>query len=571
MIIRVISRLFFSSILCYCTAKAQESSLHISEPYGSHTVGFRTWNTFDKSRSFSFDRNRPDLDPDKTIFRPIQVCVWYPSKTVGNSPMEYSGYFFLMAHETGKIDLSKTVKDSLLDNFLETEQVDMKILEKELRINMRAIEDAAPNITQKFPVLIYGPSWSSSAYENALLSEFLASHGYVVISSPSVGPEKRDMPISRIGVETQARDMEFLFSILDTLPNTDADRVAIGGFSLGGLSNVLMMARNSSVDAWIGIDPSVHEAYDFFEDSPYEDYRRFSKPALFINSLGYMNELPFYDKLVYSDAYMVNLPQLEHTDLASQFIKLFGSNDTKENVAVKVKGYNLMAKYVLAFLNGIFQEKLDYFEMTRKYFDSNQIDPSFAQIKTKKGLPKVEALFDRYTNGKVKDLVSFLDSTVPKEQHLIYPEADLQKLIFLAAQHNLSQTSKELMAWYKSNYKGAFHNKVLKHITFDQMLEFFLEVYRTNEKCDFDYYQLNHTAQLLSMGGKGEESLKYFILNTQLHPTNYQAYFNLGIGYFRMEDFEKARINFKRCLELNPDERFKGLANNFLSKSQDKK
>ncbi|WP_158594639.1 tetratricopeptide repeat protein [Ulvibacterium marinum] len=569
--ISVISRLLFYGILCYCTAMAQESSLSISEPYGNYGVGFQTFNILDKSRSFSLDRNSPGMGSDKTIFRPIQVCVWYPAEAVDKSPMKYDEYFFLMAHETGKIDLSKTSRDSLLENFLETEQVDTKILEKELKVNMRAIENAAPNTTQKFPVLIYGPSWSSSAYENALLSEFLASHGYVVISSPSVGPEKRDMPISRIGVETQARDMEFLFSILDTLPNADTDRVAIAGFSLGGLSNVLMMARNSSVDAWIGIDPSIHEAYDFFEDSPYEDYRRFSKPTLFINSLGYMNELPFYDKLVYSDAYMVNLPQLEHTDLASQFIKLFGSNDTKENVAVKVKGYNLVAKYVLAFLNGVFRDKLDYRDMTRKYFDSNQIDPSFTQIKTKKGLPKVEALFDRYIKGKVKNLVSFLDSTVSKEQHMIYPEADLQKLIYLAAQNNLSQTSRELMAWYKSNYRGAFHNKVLKHITFDQMLEFFLEVYRTNEKCDFDYYQLNHTAQLLSMGGKGEESLKYFILNTQLHPTNYQAYFNLGIGYFRMDDFEKARINFKKCLELNPDERFKGLAKDFLSKSRDKK
>lgn len=569
--INVVSLLLLYGILCCCTAMAQESSLTISEPYGSYTIGFRTWNTLDKSRSFTFDRNRPDLKPHKTIYRPIQVCVWYPAEAIDKNPMKYNEYFFLMAHETGKTELSKTLKDSLLDNFLKTEPVDVKILDKELKINMRGIKEAPPNTTQKFPVLIYGPSWSSSAYENALLSEFLASHGYIVISSPSVGPEKRDMPISRIGVETQARDMEFLFSILDTLPNADADRVAIGGFSLGGLSNVLMMARNSSVDAWIGIDPSIHEAYDFFEDSPYEDYRRFSKPTLFINSLGYMNELPFYDKLVYSDAYMVNLPQLEHTDLASQFIKLFVSNDTKESLSIKVKGYKLMTKYILAFLNGVLRDKLDYSEMTSRYFSPISIDTSFAQIKTKKGLPKVEVLFDRYTNGKVKNLVSFLDLTISKEQHMTYPEADLQKLIFLAAQNSLSQTSKELMAWYRSNYKGAFHNKVLKYITFDQMLEFFLEVYRTNEKCDFDYYQLNHTAQLLSMGGNGEESLKYFILNTQLHPKNYQAYFNLGIGYFRMEDFEKARINFKRCLELNPDERFKGLANDFLLKSQDKK
>ncbi|WP_299532566.1 hypothetical protein [Ulvibacterium sp.] len=569
--INAVSRLLLYGILYCCTAMAQESSLSISEPYGSHTVGFRTWNTFDKSRSFSLDSGRSDSGPHKTVYRPIQVCVWYPAEAVGLDPMKYTEYFFLMAHETGKTALSKTLKDSLMDNFLKIEPVDLKTLEKELKVNMRGIKEAPPKTTQKFPVLIYGPSWSSSAYENALLAEFLTSHGYVVISSPSVGPERREMPISRIGVETQARDMEFLFSILETLPNADTDRIAIGGFSLGGLSNVLMMARNSSVDAWIGIDPSIHEAYDFFEDSPYEDYRRFSKPSLFINSLGYMNELPFFDKLVYSDAYMVNLPQLEHTDLASQFIKLFGSNDTTENVAIKVKGYNLMTQYILGFLNGVFRDKLDYGDMTRQHFNTSNTDPSFVQIRAKKGLPKVDVLFNQYMEGKVTNLVSFLDASLSKEPYIPYPEADLQKLIFLVAEKDGVSAAKELMAWYQSNYKTAFHSKVLKHVTFDKMLDLFLEVYRRNEKCDFDYYELNHTAQLLSMGGKGEESLDYFILNTQLHPTNYQAYFNLGIGYFRMEDFGNAKFNFKKCLDLNPDERFKGLANDFLSKLQGNK
>jgi|GEM_PF-1225633 len=566
---KAIFHLYLGCVLGYCPALSQESSLTLSEPFGALQVGFKSYNTLDRSRSFSLAVGEADHNQEKTIYRPIQVCVWYPAVVSDEIPMKYEEYFFLKAHETGNATLTATARKKLLKDFLETEPVEAPILEKELKLDMRAIKDAAPLVTQKFPVLIYGPSWSSSAYENALLCEFLASHGYVVVSSPSVGPENRDMPISRIGVETQARDMEFLLSLVATLPNANTDSIAIGGFSLGGLSNVLMWARNTAVDAWIGIDPSIHEAYDFFKDSPYEDYSRFSKPSLFINSLGYMNELPFYDKLVYSDAYMVNLPQLEHTDLASQFIKLFGSNDTQENVRRKTKGYNLMAQYILAFLDGVFKTRLDYSQMTRKYFNAIHLDTSFVQIKTKKGLPKVDVLFERYTSGQVKDLVSFLDTSIGREPHKVYPETDLQKLIFLSAQNNDLASSKELMTWYRSHYPEAFHEAVLQYVSFDQMLQLFLEVYRTNEKCTFDYDQLNHTAQLLSMSGKGRESLPYFILNTQLHPTNYQAYFNLGIGYFRMNEFKNARIHFKKCLELHPNERFKGLAQDFLAKSQD--
>ena len=62
-------------------------------------------------------------------------------------------------------------------------------------------------------VLIYAPSDSSVSWENADLCEYLASHGYVVLASPSMGVSTRDMTDDLDGINAQARDISFLITL----------------------------------------------------------------------------------------------------------------------------------------------------------------------------------------------------------------------------------------------------------------------------------------------------------------------------------------------------------------------
>lgn len=555
-------------LFCFCgmqLASAQSSILDMELDYGNHAIGFQVHHLQDYSRNFTVDANGLVLDVSDFRSRPIQMCLWYPAQKTDQQSMSYEDYFFLQTSEIGKMDID-VAKQQFLNDYAQVEQVHPSILKSELAVQMEAVYHAAPIKSQKFPVVVYGPSWSSTAFENAMLCEFLASHGYIVVASPSVGPVDRSMPISRIGVETQARDMEFLLSRMHTFPSADTKKVAVAGFSLGGLSNVLMLARNASIDAWIGLDPSIHEAYDFFEQSPYGDYTRFSVPTLFINSLGYIGELPFYEKLVYSDAFVINLPKLEHTDLASQFIKLYSDPKDRKVVHKRTMGYTIVAQSTLTFLDGVLKENIGYGTLRSKLWNQNIGDSTFVQRKAKKGLPQVDAIFKKFQKEKSDAIIALLNQTKSKEGNTNYPEKDLQKLIYLSYTNARVPLAKTLMQWYKDVYPNAFHAKVLSHVDFDTMLEMFIALYQDNKAGDFNYYQLNHTAQLLSMGGKGPESLKFFVLNTQLHPKNYQAYFNLGIGYYRMNDFDKAETYFEHCLKLNPDARFKSLAEEFLAK-----
>src|SRR6202012_1362286 len=107
---------------------------------------------------------------------------------------------------------------------------------------MHAIRDA-PSEIGKYPVIIYSPSFSSVSWENADLCEYLASFGYVVIAAPAMGESARESMHSVAGAEAQARDVSFLVTFAQSLPNTDMTRVAAVGFSWGGLADLLAAAQ----------------------------------------------------------------------------------------------------------------------------------------------------------------------------------------------------------------------------------------------------------------------------------------------------------------------------------------
>lgn len=119
-----------------------------------------------------------------------------------------------------------------------------------------AVRDA-PLATGHFPVVIYAPSDSSVAWENADLCEYLASHGYVVLASPSMGASTRDMTDDLPGIDTQARDISFLISYAKTLPDADLSKVAVAAWSWGGISSLFAAARDPRIDALVAMDGSM--------------------------------------------------------------------------------------------------------------------------------------------------------------------------------------------------------------------------------------------------------------------------------------------------------------------------
>ena len=123
-------------------------------------------------------------------------------------------------------------------------------------IPLWAVRDAQPT-KRRYPVLIYAPSDSSVSWENADLCEYLASHGYVVLASPSMGVLTRDMTDDLDGINTQARDISFLITYAKTLPDADLSTVAVVSWSWGGISSLFAAARDSRIDALVSMDGSM--------------------------------------------------------------------------------------------------------------------------------------------------------------------------------------------------------------------------------------------------------------------------------------------------------------------------
>jgi pimeloyl-ACP methyl ester carboxylesterase len=119
-----------------------------------------------------------------------------------------------------------------------------------------AVQDAPPE-SGRFPLFVYAPSFSAMSWENADLCEYLASHGYVVVASPDMGAATRNMTGDLTGIDAQARDISFLIGYGQTLPNTDISKVAVAGFSWGGISNLFAAARDSRIDALVAFDGSM--------------------------------------------------------------------------------------------------------------------------------------------------------------------------------------------------------------------------------------------------------------------------------------------------------------------------
>jgi pimeloyl-ACP methyl ester carboxylesterase len=231
---------FFGSILALCAftalpvGAAEATGFRFLQPPGPFDVGLRVVQQYDDSRSFGSGS------------RPLQTLVWYPAAPAAGARMKYGDYMDLKATDPAMGEVRRQVgMAGWFDAGRETARNDP----------MWAKRDA-PAAPGSFPVVIYAPSFSSTSWENADLCEYLASHGYLVVASPGMGVSREsthDLP----GVDAQARDISFLVGYAGTLANADATRVAVVGFSWGGLANVFAAARDTRIDALVALDGSL--------------------------------------------------------------------------------------------------------------------------------------------------------------------------------------------------------------------------------------------------------------------------------------------------------------------------
>jgi len=365
---RLFALCFITPLLVVSASTSQAASHFVFPlPPGPFAVGFKAVHQYDHARAYRAEIDavtgkRYDVEPA----RPMQTLVWYPSSAPGKS-LVYGDYLRMTGSED---DFNRTEVEAsaFADRVVRTGYFSVSGLEQgeaALRGPMRAQSDAGP-AQGSYPVVIYAPSISAPAGENADLCEYLASYGYIVIASPSVGTRSREMASDLEGAETQAADIAFLIRYAHSLPHADPKRIALAGYSWGGLANVLAAAKDRRIKALIDLDGSVRAYPELVAAAKYVSPANLHMPMLFVGgSPASIEQLAqrgkpvsgFLNDVKYTDLYKLTMYPMQHFAFSSTYLRFAPDTMFDQYPRADVnRAYGWVAEYVRHFLDAYLKE-----------------------------------------------------------------------------------------------------------------------------------------------------------------------------------------------------------------------
>lgn len=179
--------------------------------------------------------------------------LWYPAKVdAAAKPMRFEDYVNQSAPEAFAA-LNSVMKQRTRDDAIGA--VPRDEIPSLQSAEMNAFREAVP-VDGRFPMILYFGGLNAAINANAILAEYLASHGYIVLSISLIGPSDEQTFQSRTAgdFEASVRDMEFAWSVLQDEPHVDKTNLAVMGHSVGAIEAVILGLRNANISAVIGLD-----------------------------------------------------------------------------------------------------------------------------------------------------------------------------------------------------------------------------------------------------------------------------------------------------------------------------
>jgi dienelactone hydrolase len=315
---RIRSFLIFLAVAGSVQAAAATDSPALIPVVGPHAVGLRVNQQYDYSRVLEAQVDGFGKDVSAESARPIQIMVWYPARRTNAAPMQVADY-----RQAGLSDIDFSFAGA---EAAKQRAGWMAGPQKAVYGASTLAVRGAPPADGSFPVVIYAPSFASTAYENLDLCEYLASHGYLVIASRSLGARSVMMTDDVEGVEAQAADIAFLANYAQTLPQADITRMAAAGFSWGGMANVFAAARSSRFKALVSLDGSIRFHPKIWGAASYVRPMRTPVPMLFLGARAPTAEAmerddkfgaSYLNTMKYSDVYITTMQPMTHSDFSS--------------------------------------------------------------------------------------------------------------------------------------------------------------------------------------------------------------------------------------------------------------
>ncbi len=325
---------------------------------GSYAVGFKTLEQYDYSRAFQSGLDYFGAPRLGETARPIQICIWYPAvaddAAVG---MVYSEYAYPFPENTEFDDLLGRMQGRELQVLFSILNNDRALVQDAMDLKLMAVRDATP-AEKSFPLLVYHGGFHSSYFQNVVLCEYLASHGFVVVTTHAIGTVLPNPTATAADIESAARDKEFAVAQLRDLTWVDHSRIGTFGFHLGGITALAHQMRNMAVSAVATLQGAFLFEGDrgLITGSPSFDIERMSVPWLQIYSnVGDSADLALVDQMKHSERYTVSfagMDPLEFSTYAAVSELLQPDTTTSEGAVKNANG--IICRYVLNFFKGQF-------------------------------------------------------------------------------------------------------------------------------------------------------------------------------------------------------------------------
>lgn len=319
---------------------------------GSRNVYFTSYEVYDDSRQYILG-----LD---TIARPMLIHFWYPSlENSKDKHLDFKNYIDLISLRENFKRASTEVNEGSY-NFVNAYSefakrqydLDTSISTQQLLDGPVGAKSGLANInnTDDLPLIIYAPSNSKSAVQNHMICEFLASHGFMILSVGSAGPTSLQREAMQESIMAQVEDMEFILRYFEEKLHMGYSSLGLMGFSSGGLATTIFQMRNKQVKAVFSMDggneygayPALFQLKDFDLELTNVPY------CLVVNNYENFSIYPYFNSITSVEKYMFRMPYLDHNGFVS-FWRFFDSCSGKPDSNPMSLSYDYICECALRF------------------------------------------------------------------------------------------------------------------------------------------------------------------------------------------------------------------------------
>jgi hypothetical protein len=420
--------------LASLTASAQEKLLWGSLQPGPHAVGYRIRYELDHARRYDPEFTTDPAKPAADRPRPILIAAWYPARKTDARPMDYRQYLDVSSDDARLAEFVRRLtynvrvvvcEETVGKSPANLTPAEAAAFDRLLATKTFAVKDA-PAADGRFPVVIYHPGLNGTHEDNSALFEYLASHGYVVLSS--VYPDGDAYSVQCGGqMVSSFRDMEFLARHARGLPFADADRLGAMGHSYGAWAIFAWAAEpQSSLRAFITLDSGLE--YSSVESSgvePLQHHMKVNKENIRAASLrvasrerkANFDHLDPY--LKFTPRYEATVAALTHNDYLTQgaIRPALLPEKWPDPRKARRQSYDRLCEHVLAFLDTTLKQQAAARESLQRSVRGEGLDDGFQlRFKPPAPLPPTQRQLAQYVRRhgaeKTAELMrSFGDAT----------------------------------------------------------------------------------------------------------------------------------------------------------------